>query len=33
MEVRSRTYMNEEEKENMERKFGNRRRNTILGRE
>lgn len=33
MEVRSRTYMKEEQKKNMERKFRNRRRNNVLGRE
>jgi hypothetical protein len=32
MEVRSRTYMKEEQKENMERKFRNRRRNSVFGR-
>jgi hypothetical protein len=32
MEVKSRTYMEEEQKENNERKFRNRRRNSVLGR-
>jgi len=33
MQVRSRSYMKEEQKENMERKFKNRRGNNVLGRE
>jgi hypothetical protein len=33
MEVRIRNYMKEEEKENTKRKFRNRRRNNVLGRE
>jgi len=33
MEVRIRNYMKEEEKKNMKRKFRNRRRNNVLGRE
>jgi hypothetical protein len=33
MKVRSRTYMKEEQKENVGRKFRNRRRNNVLGRE